>query len=136
MTYEEVKKKLDELKDKKRLLRKRQKRIEEFKEQISLSALDYSAIYVQGGEGITPQEKYTERLHDMMTGFYKLLDEVMSDEDILNEAKSLLTPVEESIIIERYLNGLSWDDVGESMGYSKRQAQRYSKSGTKKLSKD
>ena len=135
MTYEEIKKRLDELKRNKQLLRIMQKRIEELTQQVSLSAVDYSKPVVQGSIGSPPQERYLERMESLTEDFSALLDKVMSDEDIINSAADLLSPTEHAILIERYLHNKSWRKIEDELYYSRQQAHRIMSKGIKKLMK-
>ena len=135
MTYEEVKKRLDELSKNKQLLRIKQKRIEELKQQISLSAVDYSIPIVQGNMGIPMQQRYVERMEELTEDFAALLDKVMADEDIINSAADLLTPTEYAMLMERYLFNKSWRKIQAEFGYEESQPFKIHKKMLKKLLK-
>ena len=54
----------------------------------------------------------------------KVLDEVFALEDLLAEHMKELSPIEQSMIIDRYMNGKSWRKIQEEYGYEEAQPYR------------
>ena len=104
MTYEEMKKMLDGLKQKKRLMRSVQRQIEEAREQIDcLNGRDYGGAAVQGGVKEPAAERFIEHRERLERRYKALMAEAFSTEDYISEHLSALSETEQSIIIDRYM---------------------------------
>lgn len=76
MTYEEMKKMLDGLKQKKRLMRSVQRQIEEAREQIDcLNGRDYGGAAVQGGVKEPAAERFIEHRERLERRYGALMTE-------------------------------------------------------------
>ena len=136
MTYEEMKKMLDEMKHKKSLLRAVQRQIQEAREQIDcLHAQDYGVIAVQGGVKEPAAERFVEHLERLEKRYESLMTEAFRLEDYISEHLSELSAVEQTIIVERYIHGKSWRSIERTVNYSERMVFNYRKSAIVKLSK-
>lgn len=136
MTYEEMKKMLDEMKHKKSLLRTVQRQIQETREQIDcLRAQDYGVIAVQGGIKEPAAERFVEHIERLEKRYESLLSEVFAAEDYISEHMSELSAIEQTIIIERYIHGKSWRKIEREVNYSERRVFDFQKSAIAKLSK-
>lgn len=134
MTYEEMKKMLDEMKHKKSLLRTVQRQIQETREQIDcLRAQDYGVIAVQGGVKEPAAERFVEHIERLEKRYEALLSEVFEAEDYISVHMSELSAIEQTIIIERYIHGKSWRKIQEEHHYEERQPYRIAERATKKL---
>ena len=134
MTYEEMKKMLDEMKHKKSLLRTVQRQIQETREQIDcLRAQDYGVIAVQGGVKEPAAERFVEHIERLEKRYEALLSEVFEAEDYISEHLPQLSAIEQTIIIERYIHGKSWRKIQEEHHYEERQPYRIAERATKKL---
>ena len=134
MTYEEMKKMLDEMKHKKSLLRTVQRQIQETREQIDcLRAQDYGVIAVQGGVKEPAAERFVEHIERLEKRYESLLSEVFEAEDYISVHMSELSAIEQTIIIERYIHGKSWRKIQEEHHYEERQPYRIAERATKKL---
>ena len=134
MTYEEMKKMLDEMKHKKSLLRTVQRQIQEAREQIDcLRAQDYGVIAVQGGVKEPAAERFVEHIERLEKRYEALLSEVFEAEDYISEHLPQLSAIEQTIIIERYIHGKSWRKIQEEHHYEERQPYRIAERATKKL---
>lgn len=134
MTYEEMKKMLDEMKHKKSLLRTVQRQIQETREQIDcLRAQDYGVIAVQGGIKEPAAERFVEHIERLEKRYESLLSEVFAAEDYISEHLPNLSAIEQTIIIERYIHGKSWRKIQEEHHYEERQPYRIAERATKKL---
>lgn len=136
MTYDEMKKMLDEMKHKKSLLRAVQRQIQEAREQIDcLHAQDYGVIAVQGGVKEPAAERFVEHLERLEKRYESLMTEAFRLEDYISEHLSELSAVEQTIIVERYIHGKSWRSIERTVNYSERMVFNYRKSAIVKLSK-
>lgn len=136
MTYEEMKKMLDEMKHKKSLLRTVQRQIQETREQIDcLRAQDYGVIAVQGGVKEPAAERFVEHIERLEKRYESLLSEVFAAEDYISVHMSELSAIEQTIIIERYIHGKSWRKIEREVNYSERRVFDFQKSAIAKLSK-
>lgn len=136
MTYEEMKKMLDEMKHKKSLLRTVQRQIQETREQIDcLRAQDYGSIAVQGGVKEPAAERFVEHIERLEKRYEALLSEVFDAEDYISVHMSELSAIEQTIIIERYIHGKSWRKIEREVNYSERRVFDFQKSAIAKLSK-
>ena len=136
MTYDEMKKMLDEMKHKKSLLRAVQRQIQEAREQIDcLHAQDYGVIAVQGGVKEPAAERFVEHLERLEKRYESLMTEAFRLEDYISEHLSELSAVEQTLIVERYIHGKSWRSIERTVNYSERMVFNYRKSAIVKLSK-
>lgn len=134
MTYEDMKKMLDELKHKKSLLRTLKRQIEEAREQIDcLRAQDYGNTAVQGGIKEPAAERFVEHIERLEKRYEALMEEVFLEEDYIAEHLAELSPIEQTIIIERYISGKSWRKIQQEQHYEERQPYRIAKQAIQKL---
>lgn len=137
MTYEEMKKMLDDLKQKKRLMRSVQRQIEEAREQIDcLNGRDYGGAAVQGGVKEPAAERFVEHIERLEKRYEALLSEVFAAEDYISEHLPKLSAIEQAIIIDRYMHGKSWRKIQQEYHYVDRQLYRIANSAIKKISSD
>lgn len=136
MTYEEAKELLKSLEHKKKLCRAKQRQISEEKAQISIAAVDYSRERVQGGsERNSAQQRYAERMEKLSADFDKLLDETFAIEDMLVSRLGELTPIEQSIMVDRYMNGKSWRQIEADYHYGANNSFKIHQRAIKKIVK-
>ena len=133
--YEDIKKRLNNLAQRKKMLKILQKQIAELTEQIAVSSIDYSRIVVKGGVGTTQQEQYINTLEKMQAIFSKHLDAILADELLIAESTNKLSPVEHSMVIEHYINKKSWRKIEQEYNYSERQCRRMLENALKKIIK-
>lgn len=137
MTYDEMKKMLDEMKHKKSLLRTVQRQIQETREQIDcLRAQDYGVIAVQGGVKEPAAERFVEHIERLEKRYESLLSEVFAAEDYISEHLPKLSAIEQAIIIDRYMHGKSWRKIQQEYHYVDRQLYRIANSAIKKISSE
>ena len=137
MTYDEMKKMLDDMKHKKSLLRAVQRQIQEAREQIDcLHAQDYGVIAVQGGVKEPAAERFVEHLERLEKRYESLLSEVFMVEDYISEHLPQLSAIEQAIIIDRYMHGKSWRKIQQEYHYVDRQLYRIANSAIKKISSE
>lgn len=137
MTFEEIKKLLNEYKGLKRRLDSEQLRIAELRGKItSVRATDYSRERVSGS---SKDNTYTENILDRISRLEERLNGLMSRifeiEDMISENMDNLTQTEQSMIIDRYMNRWSWAKICKKYNYCERQAIRITQNSIKKMSK-
>lgn len=140
MTYNECKELLKSIKRNRALLRSIEKKLAEDDRFIFISAIDYSKPVVKGGIGTTKQEQYCE-LSEKIEGRKKVLkdqaEQLMCDiflaEDTITGALPSLTPLEQEIIIECYLNGESNIAVAKKNNYSLQHIKKLKNRAVKKI---
>lgn len=134
MTYGELKKKLEELRGKKRRLKQLEMQIAEEKASIDgIQAVNYESVAVQGGTSNPIQQRYIEHMERLCADRNKVLDEVFALEDFLAEHMKDLSPIEQSMLIDRYMNGKSWRKIQEEYGYEEAQPYRIVGGAIKKI---
>ena len=117
MTYDEAKKSLKELLHLKKLLRVKERQIAEERKQISVAAVDYSKERT-GSEAVPLQQRFVERVEKLEAEYIKLFERMCAVEDMIADKLPVLTALEQSIIIDRYMNGKSWSELETEYSYS------------------
>lgn len=118
MTYNEAKDKLKALKGLKRLVRAKARQIQEEREQISITAVDYSKEHVSGGTATSMQQRFAEHMERLEAEYDRLLDRMREIEDMIAEHLGDLTDIEQAIIVERYMHNKSWRQIEKEYEYS------------------
>lgn len=118
MTYNEAKDKLKALKGLKRLVRAKARQIQEEREQISITAVDYSKEHVSGGSATSMQQRFAEHMERLEAEYDRLLDRMREVEDMIAEHLGDLTDIEQAIIVERYMHNKSWRQIEREYEYS------------------
>ena len=134
MTYGELKNKLEELRGKKRRLKQLEMQIAE--EQASLDgikAVNYESQSVQGGTSNTVQLRYIEHMERLCADRKQVLEDVFALEDFVAEHIKDLSSLEQSMLIDRYMNGKSWRKIQEEYGYEEAQPYRIVGTAIKKI---
>ena len=75
--------------------------------------------------------EYIDRLEKR---YEKVLQEVFETEDFISENLVFLSPIEQTIIIERYMSGKSWRKIQAELHYEERQPYRIAEKALEKLS--
>ena len=134
MTYGELKKKLEELRGKKRRLKQLEMQIAEEKASIDgVQAVNYERASVQGGTSSPIQQRYIEHMERLCADRNKVLDEVFALEDFLADHMEDLEEVERNMLTDRYMNGKSWRKIQEEYGYEEAQPYRIVGGAIKKI---
>ena len=118
MTYSEAKDKLKALKGLKRLVRAKARQIQEEREQIGITAVDYSKERVSGGTATSMQQRFAEHMERLEAEYDRLLDRMREIEDMIAEHLGDLTDIEQAIIVERYMHNKSWRQIEKEYEYS------------------
>lgn len=118
MTYNEAKDKLKALKGLKRLVRAKARQIQEEREQIGITAVDYSKERVSGGTATSMQQRFAEHMERLEAEYDRLLDRMHEIEDMIAEHLGDLTDIEQAIIVERYMHNKSWRQIEKEYEYS------------------
>lgn len=134
MTYEEMKKVLDTLWQKRRLLRSLQRQIEEAREQVDcLSGISYEKVNVKGGEKTPAAERFAEHIEKLEARYSCVMEDIFAIEDTISEHLPDLTEIEQAIIIDRYISCKSWRKIQQEHHYVDRQLYRIIKGAIQKL---
>ena len=133
MTYEAMKRTLDGLKYKKRLLRSLQRQIEEAREQIDCLSGAGDGVPVQVGIKEPAAERFVEHLERLEKRYEAVLAEVFEIEDYISEHLPALSEIEQAIIIDRYMSGKSWRRIQQDLHYEERQPYRIVERAIQKL---
>lgn len=135
MTYDELKAKLEQLRHAKRRLKQQEKIIQEERAMIDgVSSFRFDSVSVSGGKKTPVQEKYVEHMEKLLEDYERIMEEVFGFEDFLAEHMDELSPLEQSMITERYINGTSWRKIQQEYGYEQRQPFRILNGALKKIS--
>lgn len=115
---EELKSKLNEIRGKRRLVKTKLALINEERESYGIMAVG-GGVVVGGGERTSLQERILIRIETLQEDADKLMNELFTLEDELSSALPLLPATEQGIIIDRYMNGWSWDKIMKKYGYER-----------------
>ena len=137
MTFEEIKKKLSEYKDLKKLLSSERERIAQLRNQLyDLKATDY------GGEKVksSTQSTYKESILDRIVQLEKRADDVQTKlfaiEDMIADNMDNLSPIEQAMVIDRYMNGWSWEKICKKYHYEARQPHNILNAAIQKMARN
>lgn len=119
MTFEEIKKKLSEYKDLKKLLSSEIERIAQLRNQLyDFKATDYGREKVKS----STQSTYKESILDRIVQLEKRADDVQTKlfaiEDMIADNMDGLSDVEQAIVIDRYMNDMSWAKICKKYYFS------------------
>lgn len=137
MTFEEIKKLLKEYIGYKRRLKSEQLRVSELRSSItSLKAVDYGKECVKGSPN---QSSYLESVLDRISvleeGVNELMKKVFEIEDLIAVNMENLTPIEQAMIIDRYMHGYSWKKICREYHYAEREPFYIVEKAIKKMAK-
>lgn len=136
MTIEDLKKKLRELQSKKRLAKSIQMQIARKREEIDcISAVAYDKPAIKGGQPVPAAERFVEYIERLEKRYEAVIAEVFEIEDFISENLVFLSPIEQTIIIERYMSGKSWRKIQAELHYEERQPYNIEKCALQKLAK-
>ncbi len=134
MTYGELKKKLEELRGKKRRLRQIEMQIAEEQASIDgVQALNYENSVVQGGTSNPIQLRYIEHMERLCADRNRVMAELFELEDLLSDHMKDLDSIEQNMLMDRYMNGKSWRKIQEEYGYEEAQPYRIVGGAIKKI---
>ena len=139
MTFFEIKKKLSEYKDLKKLLNSEQERIATLRSQIyNVKATDYSSERVSGTRGSTYLESILDRIELLEKRADNLMQMLFETEDLIADNMDNLSAIEQAMVIDRYMNGWSWKKIclKYHYEYEARGAQKAINAAIKKMAKN
>ena len=118
MTYEEVKEVLHSYLKKLRLYKTYSELVNAARQDLDgLKAVDYGAIKVQGGIGSNSTEKAILRLDKLLSRKDKIMEEMFELEDKIAELITYLNDEEQTLIIDRYMQGASFRKIANKYCY-------------------
>lgn len=139
MTFFEIKKKLSEYKDLKKLLNSEQERIATLRSQIyNVKATDYSSERVSGTRESTYLESILDRIELLEKRADNLMQMLFETEDLIADNMDNLSAIEQAMVIDRYMNGWSWKKIclKYHYEYEARGAQKAINAAIKKMAKN
>ena len=139
MTFFEIKKKLSEYKDLKKLLNSEQERIATLRSQIyNVKATDYSSEIVSGTRESTYLESILDRIELLEKRADNLMQMLFETEDLIADNMDNLSAIEQAMVIDRYMNGWSWKKIclKYHYEYEARGAQKAINAAIKKMAKN
>lgn len=135
MSFEETKELL-------KMLARKRKVVDTIQARINVYKTDYGSIQsimsgevVGGGEFVSKVERLAERVLLEEEKFVKALDEYFAIEDRLAEAIGDLSPEENEVIVEFYMQGYSERKIARIMNYSESTVKRRRVQAIRKISK-
>lgn len=132
-----VKEKLKALEGKKRLLKSIQRQIANARADMSgISAVSYENAKVLGGNKTSVEERFTALIDKLEKRYNKVMEEAFAIEDAIAEAVYCLNEIEQSMIIDRYVNGWSWRKIEREHNYCDRQTYRIHNQALEKMAQD
>ena len=134
MTFFEIKKKLSEYKDLKKLLNSEQERIATLRSQIyNVKATDYSSERVSGTRESTYLESILDRIDLLEKRADNLMQMLFETEDLIADNMDNLSAIEQAMVIDRYMNGWSWKKISEKYNYEESQPYKIIKRAIRKM---
>lgn len=130
-----VKKQLEEIRAKKRLLKSLERQMEETRYSIGITGIDYGKISTQGGIKTSAQERFALLMDKLEQKYLKVAEDIFTAENALLSELSNLSAVEQSILTDRYINGCSWTTIQTKYYYGERQPYRICAKAFEKLAK-
>lgn len=130
-----LKSELKEITQLRQVLRAKQRQIEEAERYISVSSPKLGSTPVQGGETISPQERFVIHLERLYAQYNSAMDKLFSLEDKFSDSIQTLSATEQAILIDRYLNGKSWKVISVQYHYEACQPFRIANNALNKLAK-
>ncbi|HEY9060967.1 MAG TPA: RNA polymerase subunit sigma-24 [Pseudobacteroides sp.] len=114
-----------------------QSEIRVIKNQIGYADIPYAADSVKGSSNVFPYversfmvkgydyEAYYAKLNRLQSKLKRKLDELMDERDkVLEYTNTLDDSLLRQIIILKYINGMTWEQIGGEVGYSARTVRR------------
>ena len=134
MTFFEIKKKLSEYKDLKKLLNSEQERIATLRSQIyNVKATDYLSERVSGTRESTYLESILDRIELLEKRADNLMQMLFETEDLIADNMDNLSAIEQAMVIDRYMNGWSWKKISEKYNYEESQPYKIIKRAIRKM---
>ena len=130
-----IKDKLDSLKDKKRLLKVLERQLAQAKEDVNKIKSTSYGDRVKGGSIISEEEKYILHLEKIQKRIDNVMNEIFEIEDYISDRIVFLSEIEQAMIIDRYIHGYSWRKICREYHYSERQPYRIINSALNKIEK-
>ena len=131
-----VKKALEEIRAKKRLLESIKRQMDEARYSIGITAIDYGKPSIKGGIKVSAQERYALLMDKLEQRYYAIAEEVFTAENTLASEMCVLLPVEQAILTDRFINGYSWNKIQSQYYYVDRQLYRIYNRALEKLAKN
>lgn len=135
MTFEEVNRLLKEYKSNKKLLAAEQFRIQELRDRLTdLRATDFGHDKVcKSRESSTYTEYILDRITCLEDRVGILMQRIFDIEDVIADNMGNLTPLEQAMVIDRYMNGWSWAKISKKYNYADSQPYKIINKAIKKM---
>jgi len=134
MTFAEIKEILEKYINKKKYLKAQERRLSELKAKIDGSgAIDYARDKVDSGIVSSRTEVIIERISALEESIAKLMSEIFELEDRIAERMQECTPLEQAMLIDRYMNEWSWKRICKHYHYEQRQPHYIIKKAIEKM---
>ncbi|KNY24828.1 hypothetical protein [Pseudobacteroides cellulosolvens] len=114
-----------------------QREIEIIKIQISSADYRYTADSVRGSENVFPYversfsvkgydyDSYYAKLNRLQSKLKRKLEELMDERDkVLEYIETVPDSIMRQILMLKYINGMTWEQIGMKIGYSARSVRR------------
>ena len=119
MTFDEVKKKLKEYTGLKKLLEAKQTQIDELREGLAaIRATDYAKEKVCSSGSSDYIETILDRIARLEGRANTIMQRIFDIEDLIAENMDELSDVEQAIVIDRYMNDMSWAKICKKYYFS------------------
>lgn len=134
MTFGEIKEILEKYINKKKILRAQERRLCELRAKIDdVGAVDYSRDKVVGGNVSSRTEVIIERISALENEIACLMEEIFAMEDVIADKMKECTPLEQAMLIDRYMNEWSWKRIQKHYHYQQKQPYNIINSAIKKM---
>lgn len=132
-----IKQELKNLQRKKRLLKSIQRQIANARADMGgLRAQNYEGVKTTASEPSSVQEQFTALITKLEKKYEIVMEEAFAIEDRIAEAVYCLNETEQSMIIDRYVNGWSWRRIMRECRYAEAQTYRIHNEALEKLAKN
>ena len=130
-----VKKQLEEIRAKKRLLESIKRQMDEARYSIGITGIDYGKPSIKGGIKTSAKERYALLMDKLEQRYYEIAEDIFTAENTLTTEMCVLTPAEQAILTDRFLNGKTWYEIQKIHHYCERQTRRIADKAFEKLAK-
>lgn len=135
LTYGQMKQMLDEIGDKRRLANSIVRQIGQAREEADcLHGVNYSAA-PSGGEQTPAAQRFVEKIERLEERLAAISDELTILEEAFEDAVGTLSPMEQTVVRERFFLGKRWRAIQREMKYEEAQPYRIARSAIEKMAK-
>lgn len=135
MTYKQMKRMLDDIGAKRRLVNSLIGQIRQAREEADcLHGVNYGLV-PRGGENTPAAQRFVEKIERLEERLAAISDELTILEEAFEDVVGTLSPMEQTVVRERYFLGKRWRAIQREMKYEEAQPYRIARSAIEKMAK-